>query len=223
MANEKSKNQQKVIVSYMMMRQMVGFLGIGLPIVMVVGSLLFGHTQIEPSISDYYHTRMGDVFVGIMCAIALFLFTYRGYDSLENRLATVAAICALIVAWVPCNRSFPSPNGIEVISEHSLRGTVHFTAAVALLLILAWFSGSRFTRSDVPENEWSAQKKARNKWYKRLAIMIVLTMAGTAVALALGWDTTFRTVIFWAELVSLWAFGFSWLLKGEFLLADDEQ
>lgn len=222
MANEVSRNQQKVIVSYMLMRQMVGFMGIGLPIVMIVGSLLFGSTQIEPSISDYYHTPMGNVFVGMLSAIALFLFTYKGYDKVENRWATVGGICALIVAWVPCDRSFPSNVGIGVVSEHTLRGSVHFAAAVSLLLILAWFSGFRFTKSNDPKTNLTPQKRKRNLWYKRLAWVIVITMACAAAALLLELDRSFNSLIFWAELISLWAFGFSWLLKGEFLLADDE-
>jgi len=36
-------------------------------------------TGIEPTISDFYHTTYRDVFVGSLCAIGVFLVSYRGH------------------------------------------------------------------------------------------------------------------------------------------------
>jgi len=59
-------------------RQALGYLGLGLPVALLGATLLFGD-PLPASISDYYHTRMGDVLVGVLWAIGVFLLTYLGH------------------------------------------------------------------------------------------------------------------------------------------------
>jgi hypothetical protein len=59
------------IRSYIVLRTAaIGYLGMALPFVLLLGKIIFKGGGIEPSISDYYYTVMGDVFVGCMFAIA---------------------------------------------------------------------------------------------------------------------------------------------------------
>jgi hypothetical protein len=73
------------IISYYTMRRAIGILGITLPLILVAGSSLFGPCEeVQISISAYYHTNMRNIFVGLNCAVALFLFAYRGHDWMDN-------------------------------------------------------------------------------------------------------------------------------------------
>ena len=50
------------IISYYNMRRAIGVLGITLPLIMVIGSSLFGGCkEVQMSISAYYHTNMRKV------------------------------------------------------------------------------------------------------------------------------------------------------------------
>jgi len=64
-------------MSYKKLRRIVGFLGIGLPIVVFIGALIFNDGFIAGSISGYYYTKMGSVFVGVMFITGSFFFVYR--------------------------------------------------------------------------------------------------------------------------------------------------
>ena len=57
--------------SYLALRKAVGWIGILLPFILMFGVfLIFKGEIIQESISHYYHTGMGDVFVGALCAVA---------------------------------------------------------------------------------------------------------------------------------------------------------
>jgi len=61
--------------SYLALRKAVGWIAILLPFTLMLGVfLIFKGEIIQESISHYYHTDMRNVFVGAICAIALFLF-----------------------------------------------------------------------------------------------------------------------------------------------------
>ena len=86
------------IIDVMLLRQAIGVLGVALPFLLWFGGLA-ARVALQPSISRYYHTQMHDVFVGVLCAIGLGLFAYRGYlhpkkKWWENRVANVAAAFA---------------------------------------------------------------------------------------------------------------------------------
>jgi len=90
------------IHSYLALRKAVGWIGILLPFVLVLGhTIIFGGDTLLQNISAYYHTGMHDLFVGAICAIALFLFFYRGYDRWDNIAANLAGFLALAIAFFP--------------------------------------------------------------------------------------------------------------------------
>ena len=71
-------------LSHQSHRQLIGYLGILLPLILILLAGLRptpGLPRWEPlnSISAYYYTGAVAAFVGILFALALFLFTYRGY------------------------------------------------------------------------------------------------------------------------------------------------
>ena len=72
-----TKGDQKLIVSYLTMRRLIGVIGIALPIIMVLGGFIQNGFVILDSISNYYYTNMRDFFVGII--IRYFTFPYFIY------------------------------------------------------------------------------------------------------------------------------------------------
>ena len=88
------------IIDVMLLRKAIGVLGVALPFLLWFGGLA-ARVALQPSISRYYHTQMHDAFVGVLCAIGLGLFAYRGYlhpkkkKWWENRAANVAAAFAV--------------------------------------------------------------------------------------------------------------------------------
>src|SRR2546423_1519045 len=67
------------VISYLGLRKAVGIIGCCLPFVLILGAFRQSH-GFQPSLSSYYYTNMGDVFVGGLCAIGIFLMSCRGYD-----------------------------------------------------------------------------------------------------------------------------------------------
>ncbi len=67
---------QSLVLSYLGLRKAIGIIGTTLPFVLALGKIVLGNPGIQPSMSAYYDTKMGDVFVGI----ALFPTTEAGKD-----------------------------------------------------------------------------------------------------------------------------------------------
>ncbi len=209
MKNNDSKERQNhrtMVISYLSLRKAVGILGVAFPIIMAVGYWIAGGEGIRASISSYYHTGMRDMFVGVLCAVALFLFSYTGYERKDNIAGDMAAIFALGLAF------FPISTGLV--------GTIHLISAVLFFLLLAFYSLFLFTKGDPNPTK---QKKKRNRLYRVCgyvilgAILIILFYS-----IFPGFYDAIRGLkpTFWLETVALWAFGVSWLTKGNVLFRD---
>ncbi len=66
-----------LVVSHLTLRRSVGLIGLFLPFVLAFGLPVIcvepGCGELQGSLSRYYHTAMGDVFVGALCAVGVFL------------------------------------------------------------------------------------------------------------------------------------------------------
>lgn len=198
-----------MVISYLGLRKAVGILGIVFPVILVLGTLIIGKDDtFQKSISMYYHTHMRDAFVGILCAVALFLFSYTGYSWVDNLCGDLAALFALGVAFCPT-------------SETSIVGIIHLISAVLFFLTLIYFSLFLFTKSNANP---TAQKKQRNIVYKICGFIMLLCIVAILVFIILPNDAKIKletfSFVFWSETIALWAFGVSWLVKGEFLMRD---
>ena len=221
----KNDNEQKLLISYMTLRKAVGILGIFLPLALITGNYFIGGCcQVQSSISHYYYTVVGDLFVGTMCAIALFLMTYKGYSNIDHIATTLASMFALIVAFFPTNEW----SGCLCINPHrtsdisALRNAVHLTSASLFFITLSLISIFLFTKS---AGHKTKQKKTRNKIYVACGTIMLLSIA--LIALIMGLPSLKESLeayrpVFCLEWVALLAFGSSWLVKGEFILKDKD-
>ncbi|MEM7242316.1 MAG: hypothetical protein AAF429_09035 [Pseudomonadota bacterium] len=84
----------------------VGLMAVALPTICLIGVLgfPFGKVCFANSLSHFYFTRgYGDIFVGVLVFIAIYLFNFRGRGWLHNLAATGAGLGAIMVAVFPTN------------------------------------------------------------------------------------------------------------------------
>jgi hypothetical protein len=220
----------KIDIDERMIRRIVGFLGMAMPVVLAVwGFFILNGWHLQGSLSDYYSLRTRDAFVGILFVIGWLLFAYKGYEKLDGIAGKFAWIFALGVALFP-----NSGAGWERI--------IHFTSATCLFVVLASFSLFLFTKTKKsppglkntltnfrfgalpPDKSVTFRKKARNGVYIACGIIILACLLLLGLYMWLGQQTIIKewNPTFWLETVMIWAFGVSWFVKGETILKDKE-
>ena len=217
---ERLKSNNDLVISYLTLRKTLGILGISLPFVLALGNWIIFGNGLEGSISSYYHTGMGDVFVGILFAIGLFLFSYKGYERSDDLAGDLACLFAIGVALFPTTPE-------NSASDLALKiGIVHFAFTALFFLTLAYFALFQFTKSHPDrEPEPTIRKRQRNILYRACGIAIVLCIVLIIIVSVLPDPiaTPIREYnpVFWLEAVAVIAFGTSWLVKGEAILKDE--
>lgn len=195
-------------------RQVIGYLGLALPILLVQAVRLRPNAASDQwsgtSISAYYWTGADSLFVGLLAALSLFLLTYRGYANAANRYdrgaAIIAGVAAALVAMFPTT----PPSGISLPWWAEWVDTTHKVAAVTLFSMFAVFSLWLF-RKTAPGAQPDPDKQRRNAIYLLCGVGIVTCMIWALVAGQSGRS------IFWPESLALGFFAWSWLVKGQAL------
>ncbi len=235
--NPNTEIENRHLASYLTLRKGIGYLGLALPFILGIGGMLLPEPGLRSSISAYYHTGLGDVFVGTIFAIGIFLFSYKGYEPQDDRAGDFACFCAIGLALF---YTFPdmgdSSRGIGLTVSPATAETLekiavaHFVFAAGFFLTLAYFSLCLFTKSD-PDKKPSQEKLQRNIVYRVCGYVILLAIAlialgGLIQKLELLPEATLSTIVsldpvFWLESIAIVAFGVSWSVKGEAILRDE--
>ena len=202
-----SDDRTRLVISYLTLRTLIGALGIVLPVILVLGCLMWGGcTGIQDSISAYYYTGVGDIFVGVLFVVGFFLLAYKGYQK-DGIVANFGFAFALGVAL------FPSQ------SQHLFLRVAHFSSAGLLFGVFAFFSLILFRKGEATP---TPQKTKRNVVYLVCGILIVVFILCIPLSIAI-FSKERRAdlnLTFWFETLALWSFGFSWLVKGEVFWRD---
>jgi hypothetical protein len=203
------------IISYLTLRQAVGYLGLLLPFVLAIGNLVIFSGGLQESVSDYYYTSMRGVLVGGLCVIGAFLVAYKGYDRWDGLLTNAAGIGAVGVALFPTAPSHPSHRATVVGYFHYAFGAVLF---IGLIVIALWLF-----RKTGPDPGPTREKQLRNRIYLICGIVMVVALALAGVA-SLPFASGLNSLhpVFWMESVAMAAFAFSWLVKGQAIFRDSE-
>lgn len=215
---ERSESENALIISCMTLRKTIGILGMLLPFVLALGAAMFFQTGIQSSVSYYYHTGMGDVFVGTLCAIGIFLLSYMGYiKGNDHAYGSLAGICAVGMALFPTTLDNPAPGDSTFI------GYLHIAFTAVFFLSLIYFSLFLFTKTDETP-PLSKPKLWRNRVYRTCGYTMIICLVLIVIYYFLPTQTASSIEayhpIFWLEAIAIVAFGFSWLTKGEALLKD---
>jgi hypothetical protein len=206
--NNSKGSESPLVLSYLALRRAIGILGITLPLVLLLGALVIFQTRLQSSISSYYYTGMRDVLVGILVAVGVFLFSYRGYpgDATYGKIACVAAIGVALFPTTPQGKATDIARTI---------GFLHLVFTIVFFAMLVIFSYFLFTKSD--QDPLPPKKRHRNLVYRICGILMAICMVGIVIVFFLPDPTLWLGdhAVFWLETAAIWAFGVSWFTKGE--------
>ena len=211
-----SKPNDSLLLSYLELRTSIGVIGILLPFVVAIGKILLESPGILSSISTYYYTIMGDVFVGSLCATGVFLWSYRGYARIDSVAGNLAALSAIGLAFFPTAPMSPTPT--QALISH-----IHLVFAAGFFLTLAFFALFLF-RKTKPGVSPTRMKKVRNFVYAVCGTVIlasIFLIALISIVTQDGEEFLNYAPVFWLESLATVAFGISWFVKGEAILKDD--
>jgi hypothetical protein len=179
-------------------------------------------SYIQQSISDYYFTVTGDLMVGIMCCLALFLISYKGYpgEQLDEWLTTISGLLALGAALIPTNEPLVQSCAIIHLPWDTNRSLTHNLLSSLLFIMLSLISMLLFTKG---RGEPTPEKMQRNKVYivcgsVMLMVIIVVPIYNQLLRTYPDWEK--YKLVFWLETLAMTAFGISWLVKGGLFLRD---
>ncbi len=214
-----------IVRNFYRVRQALGVLGLMLPALLIVGGLL-SLGDIEPSISDYYHTILRDLFVGIMFAISIFLICYTGHRRGEEKVSddwvtSVAGIAALGVAVFP-NESVAAAESLASVTQAIMgrhaAAIAHYSCAVIFLSSVGYLSFFRFARTAKPVRRRIYRVCGTVIWTATVLVIVASWFKVKGPAGPQAVVTDLRLVL-WFEALGIWAFSIAWLVKGRVDLA----
>jgi hypothetical protein len=214
---------QSLIISYLTMRRFIGVLGIALPIIVVLGGFIQNGFVILDSISNYYYTNMRDFFVGILCGVSLFLISYTGYEKIDNIVGNISGIFAFGIIIFPVSMYCGKDVRIGMfLLNDTISGYIHLIFSALFFISLSFNSLFLFTKH--APGPISKEKRHRNVIYRLCGIVMILSMFCIVTYTAF-----FKNTLLWKvhpvlilESIALFAFGISWIVKGNTLYKDKE-
>ncbi len=199
--------------TYFALRRGAGIVGIALPFLLALGDLLLESHALRGSISAYYYSRMGNLFVGALCAVGMFLLLYKSYSARENFFLNIAGVSAIGVGLFPTDPN--SACGAPQSAMYWLHPTfaVIFFAAIAYVCI--FLAGEKLPPSHFAPKKWN-----RAATYKACGTAMVLFISAAIVlnVLAHFYSTLGISIcqlngLFWFETAAVITFGIYWLAK----------
>lgn len=184
-------------IDHRIIKLIVGVIAVSLALFMQVAS-----GELLHSISESYHYRARDWFVGLLFAVAALFLSFKGGNSRERKLTILASLCAALVAVAPC----------ECGRTPNLMSVFHFPAAAGVFAIMGYFCW-RFRKTAMTKVERYPEAKKRAHVYTA-CLLGMITCGVMAIAYAVASkriDATFPNYIFWLEAIGLVSFGVSWL------------
>jgi hypothetical protein len=199
------------------LRLAVGLIAMALPFVLAIGKMLLdGGGGVLGSISDYYYTGMRNVLVGALSAFSVFLASYRGYGPKDNWSTNLAAVLSVGVAF------FPTTPAQGATSSQQIVGKIHLICAAAFFITIALVSITLFTKTKPGSDQRTQRKLQRNRVYVVCGWIILACVAAVFVLGLMSATVSVKQLqpTFWLESIAVFAFGVSWFVKSETVLAD---
>jgi hypothetical protein len=202
-----------IVGGFLLLRQVIGWIGTLLPIAMIAGEATFYPSSPLPiDLSSYYYTPMRNILVGSLCVLGIFLMLYEVGLFAERWTTNVAGLGALGVGLFP-----GLPSASHHTTSEAVVGDIHVgfaSLAFVALSVTIW----RFARadSDGPGSEPPSHGEAI--YYRVSAIVMLVFLALTGVANLIPVSVQKDTLLlFIFEGLSVITFGVSWLVKGRAL------
>ncbi len=194
------------VVSFLTFRKVIGFIGLLLPLAVIVGS---GFRPVLPTISHYYHSQSGDIFVGALIICGIFLLCYKGFDKKDDIICNIAGTAVIVTALFP-ELGDSRQYFMQLVNARTAQA-IHFVGAFVTFGSLGYMSFFQFSKSfDVK----------MNMLHKFLGSIMFICLGAAVVINAIpnNYEIVHNgRILFILETVLLGAFGVSWLIKGKFL------
>ena len=199
--NNQTSGKNLIASNQVTYRIFLGILAISFPFILLVGGFLSGE-GLQTSISAYYHTGMGDIFVGVLFVIGLALYFYEGYEKKDERISdnavgNVAGIGAIGVALFPTG------------SSTAVYAPVHTAFAALFFVALTYFCWFIFSLTDD-----GAKESPKKGTYRACAVTMVVALA--LIPVVSNWLPYLKDdyyVVFGLESIAVIAFGLSWWIN----------
>jgi len=232
--DKRKESENKLVLSYMTLRNLIGFSGLLLPVVLILFTKSNYHSIfILPTISEYYYTNNGDILVVILSVLSVFLITYNGYTMMEKFWMVLAAVCGIGVAFCPMSIEYAAdPGSLHTTLEvpKMFGRELHMIFASLFFISISIISLHYFPKSNKPlthnPGEKRSPKEKRNIVFKICGIVMLLCVA--LIGIYFIWIEEIKKVtgelpvIFIFESFAVWAFAVAWLTKGQTILPDGE-
>jgi hypothetical protein len=202
------------------MRRLIGFLGILLPLIVVFGSLI-QHEALLDSISGYYYTNMRDFFVGLLSGVGLFLISYKGYEMIDDFITKFSGVCALAMILFPTAMYSEKIVRVGILQiDNNVSELIHLIFSAMFFLALSYNSIFLFTRRH--PGVMGKEKRRRNVIYRICGIIMLFSIVCISIY-TYGFKGTWISKtypVLILESIGLFAFGISWIVKGNTLIKD---
>jgi hypothetical protein len=231
------------VISYHKMRLTIGILAISLPIMLPLGNFLINESNLlnnsflilkdchfhyypfnnfKSSISHYYYTSVGELFVSVIYAVAFFMFCYKGYKKKSGEfwpsdsfITNLAGICALGVAIFPTSSNDCISDNLRTFISSNYIGKIHYAFATVFFVSLCIICFANFRRTSKDE---LFGKMPSHNFYKYCGWGILISL----INIALFSLTPLKNIevlknlpiIYFFETTALLFFGASWIKKG---------
>lgn len=208
--------------TYKWLRLGIGILAIALPIILVGYGYLGHNLPMQDSISAYYHAfvptadipdvrsvegfgHMRNWFVGILWAIGVFLFLYKGFGNRENTALNIAGFLLICVAMFPmgwaCGSTCPK------VSMHGVSAILFF---LLISYVCIFRAGDTVKASVIPDPK---ERERYLFWYRVFGI-IMASFPLLVTALEFFEVRPFGSyVVLVIEAVGIITFACYWILK----------
>lgn len=226
---QRRPQSNELVISYLLLRTTVGWIGMLLPFVLLVGNVVMSSTRPD-SMSGYYYTPMRNIFVGSLCALGVFLIAYDGYDNVDRWITNIAGAGLIGVALCPTKPSGPLATWQEVVGDfHVAFAACTFTALGLMALRFAkrgvtpagqdTMGSVRHGLGFAAGPPGAATPRLEILAYRICGCVILacVALAGLSNLLPSA-DFASWPVLFILETIAVVAFGVSWFVKGGTIL-----
>ena len=225
---DKSDPSVLYVLSYLLIRTVVGVIGLVLPFILIIGETFYvrGGMHVRGSLSAYYHTSMRDLFVAGLCVTGVLLATYMSglTKTWDFWLSLIAGIAVLGVVFFPTARpgllpdaprcgSTPIPEGCASVQQQfgeTFVASIHFACATIFILCLAAIAFLFAYREKAFKNNIGmARIQKLCGWAIIVAVAVAVAVAFVVIGELLHLRMWELTPLYLASVAAVWAFGVS--------------
>lgn len=192
------------MINTIRLRHWAGVLGMLLPLIVLVLSLVFGFPFPDSVSATYYVDTCIAPFMIILGAASIILMCYSGYDKQDDIICTLAGIAGLLICLFPCSAVSGLVGTFHVPA--AISGIIHNISAVIFFGLLSYNSLFLFTKTD---GNMTPQKVKRNLIFRICGIGMIISLALIIPVVIIG----IYGGTWFVEALALGFFGISWLTK----------